>query len=284
MPDIAIQNLHNTPHLSYNFVLQDNEFGITSESVWNSYSQSIFTLPVIIGVIGFLCVLSFQIFWCCTSSVSWPDRVSRSETYAWMKESISSRKKITILFYVSLALVIVSMSTYYSAVIRINDGFSTYYDALNFLDDTFTTLDHEGDNLEQQGVYIGYNLGNSTCPAAPTVADTLDYYYAAIEDYEEYVEPVSSPVSNANDQGHYFSKWKTVVVWSVAGAIYFGIALFFIAHYCHSKVLMHVAIGVTELVLIVVIASNVIWFSLLVSKECVLTNVEFIFTASVDRY
>lgn len=197
-------------------------------------------------------------------SVVRTEGTTRNEVYVWMKKKIESRKRVTLTFYLLIALVVASMSTYYSAVIDVDDGFNTYYDALDYLDNSFSTLSDEGENLQQQGVDVSYNLGNSTCPQASDLSESLYVYQDAVEQYTSYVDPVSGPVSNAHDQGHYFNTWKQVILWSIAGIIYLSVAMFFFAHYCRGKVMMHVAIGVGEVVLIFLILSNMVWFSVLV--------------------
>ena len=269
MPAPAIRHIHYTPHLDWNFQSHSNDFDITSESVWNSYSKSIITLPVVIGVIGIACVVIFQLFWCCKACCcrkgSRLEGTTRSEIYVWMKSKIESRKRVTLAFYILIALSVISMATYYSAIIDVNDGFETYYDALNSLDNTFSTLSDEGYNLEKQGVYLSYNLGNSSCGAAAALQDTIPVYQNYVAEYSSYVDPVTDPVSNAHDQGHYFNRWKMAVLWSVAGVIYVSVAFFFFAHCCRSKVVMHMAIGCGEIVLVFLIISNMVWFSVLVS-------------------
>lgn len=268
MPDLAIRNIHNTPHLNYNLEPHSNEFAITSDSIWNSYSQSIITLPIIIGLLGITCVICFQFFWCCEAcccrKMTRAEGTTRQEILDWMKNKIESRKRVTLMFYILIAMVVISMATYYSAVVDVNDGFNTYYDALDYLDNTFTVLADEGDTLQQEGVYLSYNFGNSTCEAAPYLLDSVTVYQAYVSDYMSYVEPVQDPVSNAHDQGKYFNTWKMVVLWSVAGLIYITLILFFLSHLCRGKVMMHVAIGFSEIVLMFLIVSNTVWYAVLV--------------------
>jgi hypothetical protein len=276
MPDSAIISLHNTPHLNSDFSSSSNDFAITSDSVWNSYSQSVLTLPILIGAIGIFFVLSFQLFWCCKtcccSGTTRSGGTTRTEVYAWMKEKISSRRRVTVWYYTFMVIIFFSMAAYYSAVISINNGFDTYYDSLNYLDDSFTTLSYEGDVLAQQSVDLSSKLAMSNCSAAPAISDSLQFYDSAIDEYNSYVDPVSSPLSDAIDHGRYFSLWKLLIMWSVAGVIYLSLAAFFFAHYLRSKCMMHFAIGFTELVLILIILSNVVWFMVLVSSYLLYYN------------
>lgn len=69
-PISLVRDFHKTPHLDESLSLVYHEFYITTNSIWNSYSMSLFTLPIIIsGTIGFIVLIIYFILYLQSSNI-----------------------------------------------------------------------------------------------------------------------------------------------------------------------------------------------------------------------
>jgi hypothetical protein len=224
-PSHLVQKFHNTPHLNNHLHRINNDFGITAESRWNNYTDSLVPFPVIIGICGVLLVLIpvgllISRYWCgCSRCLP---TVVNDYLQTMMARSPSRNSNFTqIAFYRHIALVsfiicvfAVSIANQGVLLGEVSRRHSVHHakDSLGSLKHTFVDLRNQGYGLETAGEVIGdfsssssliccrltvsleedLTLALPTCPEVEEVFNPLDVYQLSVEEYLEIVDPLPS--------------------------------------------------------------------------------------------
>jgi hypothetical protein len=190
---------------------------------------------------------------------------SRRAVQAWIKRVIESRKKVMRVFYFCIAVIVGSGCIVIQAQFSFNEGLGILSDVLNFLDGTFDVLASEGDNLALSADSISVKTNRSVCEYAYEVSDYLVYYSDAVDEYQRYVDPVASPVSDTQEYASEWGEFKTQMIWIVFAYSVLAVPFYVLAVCRRSKVTMNAATFLGELGLFVLLCAGTIWFVVLVS-------------------
>jgi hypothetical protein len=206
MPAQSIEGLHGTPHLSPSFTLISNDFGITADSHWNEYTKSVLIFPAIVAAVLTAAVVAFQLTLWCKADVF--DGRRDQELIFDTQRRMTARVNKT-----SMSVVFVFLSGTLLSFFFIEKGMAIIFDALNFMEDTFSGLSEDGDNLLVSGNNIFTKASSSTCPYSSDLIAYIPAYTSAVNEYLAYVDPVVSPISDANDEVHHWSRLRMIVLW-----------------------------------------------------------------------
>ena len=183
--------------------------GITYDSQWNSYTESVIPFSVFVGslfllsVLLFQCALCFRVcFNCCVcgprpTNIYNKDDENKMQRVAIVEKNIVSRQRIFIAFVLFFVLVLIvnnglaiGMSWVYKGVD------TTARDALDYIQDTFVVLVDTGNDLELSGNNLDEKVNGAvpTCQEASVFNEIIVVYEKYVQDYIDIVAPV--PGSN----------------------------------------------------------------------------------------
>jgi hypothetical protein len=167
-PSHIVKHFHRLPHLNQHLHSVNNEFAITSESRWNSYTDSLVPFPTIIGICGVLLVfipvgVLVSRYWCncakCLPTVvheylqtMMTRSPSRNSTFT---EVAMYRQCAMFSFIVCLIVVMIVNQGVFLGETPRNHSVQTAKDSLSSMKQTFNDLTHQGYGLEDAGKVIG---------------------------------------------------------------------------------------------------------------------------------
>ena len=196
-----VRQVHSLPHLNLELEQQSNDFDITYDDYNNSYTQSLVTLPVLIGGLALFLLFAFQVYLlfasCCACC---PQRNALGE---------SVRGKKTIRTRLALAVVIIGVFIVNQIVLfgnaELSRGVDHLKDGLDYLESTFKKLDDDGNKLLSYGDDLSAQWTNASltgCAAAAQLVPYIDEYDSYVNDYLDVVSPVSDQCSDISDDAH----------------------------------------------------------------------------------
>lgn len=164
-----IQNFHSLPHLNSKLKEVDNNFGITSESRWNSYTDSLIPFPFIIGILG-ITIIIIPIFilisrlWCKCSKclpIEVNEYLQTMMIYSPSKnpnfDKVVKYRQYALTAFVAciFGLVIMNQGVFFGESTRRN-AVREAEDSLASIKSTFRDLTSQGYELQLIGGVIGF--------------------------------------------------------------------------------------------------------------------------------
>ena len=262
-----VRKTHQLPHWNRHLEPVDSTFSITTDSSWNSYTESVVVFPSIIGAAFLTAVVAFQVGLlcrCCFKSCACHprDRHASSErqdsTMRLYNGIKTSRRRCKVSFFLVLCIIIIADQGIFSAKYHMNHAVKTAKDSIDFFHDTFVVLEDAGYELENSGdeIYTQVNVSTSTCQEASNLLPYVESYEEYIDSYISYVDPIPD---NAQDLKHTVYEYGIVslnlVVFSFYAGVLFLLLLFIIAYFCKSEGGMKVTIGVSQVIVLGLIIS-----------------------------
>jgi hypothetical protein len=167
-PSHVVKQFHGFPHLNQHLHSVNNEFAITSESRWNSYTDSLVPFPVIIGICGVLLVLIpvgvlVSRYWCncakCMPKVVHEylqTMMARSPSRNSAFIEVAMYRQCALFSFVACLIVvmIVNQGVFLGETPR-NHSVQRAKDSLSSMKQTFNDLTHQGYGLQDTGAVIG---------------------------------------------------------------------------------------------------------------------------------
>jgi hypothetical protein len=167
-PSHLIQHIHRTPHLNNRLHRVNNDFGISYDSRWNNYTDSLVPFPVIVGVCGAILVLVpvailISRYWCdCSRCLPMvvneylQTMMARSRSRNSNFTQIAIYRRIAILSFIAcvFAVVVANQGVLMGEAAR-RSSVRHAKDSLGSLKQTFVDLTNQGHGLEATGEVIG---------------------------------------------------------------------------------------------------------------------------------
>eukprot|EP01041_Mallomonas_annulata_P006332 gene6332-12810_t len=210
-PSSTVRHFHNLPHLTTSLELSSNEFYITQASPWNDYTQSLFTLPIIIGCIGWIAIiglaLSFFFRCCCNRCCQLgPKQINFANTNVknavlWAANVSQERSILSNKFFYFCLMILLADQIIIVGNLYLSRGLRKGDRALGYLTDVSNVFSTAAYNLENSGATFQTNLqyAEATCNNLKNYDDTFEQYMSYIGTYADIVEPVPEKLSTFKD-------------------------------------------------------------------------------------
>lgn len=220
--EIAIvRQMHELPHLDSSLQSSGKDFDISyDEDPWNSYTQSLLTVPIICGAVAIALLLFFEIYLlysCCFSSrkarnmirarrrTDQANNTNNDNAASGSGEAgtCTPRRLWMVLLIVLIgagALACTQLPLFGNA--ELNRGVDVLKDGLDYIEDVFIELTNDGDSLTDDGNTLLDQLdtaANTGCPEASNFDDEIEEYLESVEEYLDFVEPIPDQVSFYHD-------------------------------------------------------------------------------------
>jgi len=251
IPTDEVQGFHQLPHLNAQLQRRSGDFGITADSQWNSYSQSLYPLPIICVGIALTAVVLFQLgfslyyFWRHKSPVPYVhDR----------RVPTDPLRNCRIAFVLMLVTIMVFNQFIPVGNSYLTSGVSNSNNRLDYLDNTFTLLNTDGSTLNIDGTQLQLDFNNSykvsNCAAAQQLDDALPAYYASVDEYLSYIKDVPDKAQDFQDALNLYAvRYKNNAVWMFYGWLTVCPGIFFIGMFFNSRRTVYGAVGLAELIM-----------------------------------
>lgn len=284
----VVRQTHRLPHLDENLNTVSNDFGITSDSLWNDYTRSLLPLPIIVGVVLIISVVAFQAallcrfcFKCCNCS---PKNLRAStNTYPSALNAARkidrSRTCLIIFFFVFCFLVVVAQHGIFVGRLHISDAVHKFSDSIDALSVTASDLVDIGYDMDTSGESVEDKVDAAvpTCPQANNIYPYIETYDDAVGDYIDLMEPISGDSDNLDDYLHdvVLHNMK-IAIWCMYAAIMGCVMIYLVAYACRSKTTMKVGIGLGEVMVILFTALCCAELIILVSLNAITISFMYI--------
>ena len=157
-------------------------------------------------------------------------------------------------FFVLLCLTLAANQVLIYGSISLSSGVTTTNNALNFLSDTFYDLTSYGNTLTSDGNIVVADFKaalTSSCNTQPLIDTMNNYYFPNVDIYYDEVSPISSDFDNGSDMlSYYGTSVKNAVIWALYGLMTVGVLLYTVGLLCKNKLILQIAIVVSELLLL----------------------------------
>eukprot|EP01038_Epipyxis_sp_PR26KG_P005767 gene5767-7963_t len=267
-PISIVRNTHKIVHLDDNLCQVSNNFGITYNSQFNSYTESLLPIPLLCFVIGMISVLLWQMSFCCpcyyhsnrhtlTEPMLLGDIPSTSEKKTRSSLSLPMNIKISHLylaFYFFALIVIVSDQFLFMGNNFLTSGANNANDGLNYVGTTFDTLTYNGNKLLNEGNSIQYDLGNAslTCQYTSDLSSYFSSFDSYMNDYLTFVSPIPNKVQNFQDL---IKKWavayKNKSVWAMYSITLISLIIYFLSIFFGSKHGLRCGIIISDIIVLI---------------------------------
>jgi hypothetical protein len=246
-PIKLVDEVHRFPHFNGKLKVVSNAFAIFNNSYWNSYSQSLLPLSIIIACIGGLAVLCLltslcmrRCVECCKCEPKQTSATEDSEHNAkLLKSNRISMRGLSIAIVIAAVLTIASDQSVFFGNRSLDSAVSTGNDALNFLTNSFNALEDDGDTLLVVGNYLLANASaadNNGCSAAGDAIPEISQFNNDINSYLQFIDPVPGYISTAKGSlDRYGVRKKNAIVWSLYSVVFVVAFGFLLGLYCQGK-------------------------------------------------
>jgi hypothetical protein len=232
-PSDLVRHMHGVPHIKPGKGLHrtDNTFGMSDGVYWNSYTQSLLPLPIIIAIIGTLALFSLGVafcFRCCWRGCKCGPN-DKSTEFENARFYIMYLPRIILVFV--LFAVIVDQTTFFGNR-DLDNAIRVVDEAMDFLDVSFTALYNDGVELVNMGQYLYDNATTAVsngCPGALVLEPQIQQFNVDIQGYMAEVEPLPGYIDSAQQSIHkYGVEDKNYSIWvlycvSMVNAILFAV-------------------------------------------------------------
>lgn len=257
-PSILIRSMHLLPHLSSDLESTSNTFAITQDSLWNDYTESLLTFPIIIAFLGIfvLILLATQfVFRCCFQSCKFaPDEINLANSSVdtavkWIDRIAGTRNSLSRRFLYFCLFILIADHIVFIGGAFLSRGIEKGDNALEFLEVASMGLTTAAYKLQEAGTSFNTNLNNGL-NSCPDLYNNMNNYKNVINDYSGYVntfaeiaKPLPYYVSAFRQS---FDEWfvnkKNASVWALYTVIVVQLAIFYGGIRIQSKPLVQLAI------------------------------------------
>lgn len=209
-----VKDIHQIPHLNSQLKYESNDWDITIDSQWNSYTKSVLTLPIILFVIGIILILIYLIAIFCCYKKSTHEYESLSPD---IRNSNKESKKIAIrlLMFVIISIILIDQLIFVGNN-YLTHGINTGSDNLDSLDTIFVNLNDYGDELTNESNNLQSDLSQScnTCRNACLLLPSINDLNTYIDNYLSYIEDVPNQCDTIENRLNlYGSFYKSLLIW-----------------------------------------------------------------------
>lgn len=250
-----VRSMHSLPHLNARLQRQSNDFDIDHDELFNSYTQSLLPLPIIIGALAILVLLVYHIYLCarCCCCRQYSEPPTPAEVKRNKERCVSTRCKVLLLFVVCLLGTIICDQGVLVGNAALNKAVRKLDDGLDYLLDTFDSLVAAGDSLESDGDDLRelFNeAGNSGCAGAENLDQYIDDYDQYVSDYQDQVDSFPGEIDDAKDSvNKYGVQYKNYFLWALYAAILVAAAFLSIGILAKYDCWIYFSISLTDLIL-----------------------------------
>lgn len=260
-PIALVRQMHRLPHLTMRLEPHDHEFDIDYDSQWNSYTQSLLPLPIIIASVGYVLLLALLGWMMCRLGIDCcrcaPSKLGNS-FFNGVRVVHPAAKYLRYLVFLGLLGLLLWPQVMIMGSGKLSDGVNTIKDGLDFLSDTFNDLTNYGERMEGDGILLLEQFSSAAendCFAARGLEQYVDDYLDYVDDYLSYVEPVPDKVDNVHDEvDKYGINWKNDSIYAAYACILLSaILLFGSAVVKKPSCFMGMSVAFTQIVVALVI-------------------------------
>ena len=251
IPSDDVQGFHELPHLNAQLQRQSSDFGITADSQWNSYTQSLHPLPIICVSIALAAVVMFQL--CFSLYYFWRHKPEVPYVHD-RRVPTDPLRNCRIAFVLMLVTIAVFAQFIPVGNSYLTSGVSNSNNRLDYLDHTFTSLNTGGSTLNVEGNQLQLDFSDSyeinDCDAAQQLDNLLPAYYASVNEYLSYIEDVPDQTQSFQDALNLYAvRYKNNAVWIFYGWFAVCPGVFFIGMFFNSRRTVFGAVGLAELIM-----------------------------------
>jgi hypothetical protein len=242
------RHMHRCPHIEINnhrLHTVSNDWGVSDGHYWGPYTESLITLPVIIGCIGTLALLIFGFalcFRCCGWCTCAPFVIIGKDGQQYItRQALTNKVIVGSCMCVFILFVLIVDQTVIFGDRGLNQAVHVLDMDIDFLSNQFGILNTNGVQLEANGQYLLNNATlavNSGCTAAATTIDDINNFNDNVASYQSFVEPLPGYTSNAKHEVHkYGVRDRKISLWVLYAVSMLAAVIFIISMATESKAL-----------------------------------------------
>ena len=256
-----VTSSHDILHLDYQLKPTENDFGVTYNSRWNSYTQSLLPIPMLLATLGLLALIILNIS-LLTRAICGYCKCAPGERYyknghiddnVWVNKDLFSMNRLIKVFYVSAFLAIILDQALFIGNQYITQGVNEGIDNLNSLSSTFTNLDTNANTMDTSSSTLSSNANQcgTNANAINSNSTIISQFSYSINSFLLQMSDIPSQINSKSDiLSEYGTDLKNQIVWILYGAVILVVFSYEFGLWNSNKKMLQISIFISQLLIL----------------------------------